>query len=568
MYARIFFVTLACVCIVPHVMHAASISPVSDLIVKSQPGTSTPHIISFKATNGVPSGGIIRITPEDFAFSVPGALDHTDIDLLVSSGGPYAQRDVGAVPGVALDGVSTVSGYGGSITITLGTTPIGANDLVRILVGSNATHQSVGDVSPINATTVGSYRIRIETESAGSIIDNGKAMIVILQPVGVSAAVEASDPVRSNGLPSGTIAAGSATIEISLRTDKSSTCRYATSSSIAYNDMTATMSNVSGLLHYRVISGHVDSTSYTYYVRCADTLYNIQNTTDYPIAFALGAVPSVTSSDGNTPGSGFSTPGVGGSGGSGPFPNGSAVLFKATVAITGKAPANTTVTILRDGKQESTTQAGVDGSFSTQVTGLERGTYTFVAYATDALTKRTSNFSSTLTLTSGSANTISNVILSPTVNAVSDRVEIGADISLSGSSVPGTTIELTLRNASSSTAGAPRVFTASSSPSGAWEYTIPGAGIARGTYEIRAKSIGVSASSNASPATYVGVGEAPARVADTANRSDINRDGRVNLVDFSIMLTNWGTDDADSDINEDGSINLADFSIMLFNWTG
>ncbi len=54
----------------------------------------------------------------------------------------------------------------------------------------------------------------------------------------------------------------------------------------------------------------------------------------------------------------------------------------------------------------------------------------------------------------------------------------------------------------------------------------------------------------------------------TGNKSDISRDGKVNLVDFSIMLSHWGTDNPDSDFNSDGKVDLADFSIMLFNWTG
>ena len=54
--------------------------------------------------------------------------------------------------------------------------------------------------------------------------------------------------------------------------------------------------------------------------------------------------------------------------------------------------------------------------------------------------------------------------------------------------------------------------------------------------------------------------------------SDLNRDGFVNIIDFSILLFHWGTDGADSDppadINLSGNVDLTDFSIMIFNWTG
>jgi hypothetical protein len=55
---------------------------------------------------------------------------------------------------------------------------------------------------------------------------------------------------------------------------------------------------------------------------------------------------------------------------------------------------------------------------------------------------------------------------------------------------------------------------------------------------------------------------------DFGLRADLNKDGKVNLVDFSILLVYWKTSDANADINSDGAVNLGDFSIMLFYWTG
>jgi hypothetical protein len=50
--------------------------------------------------------------------------------------------------------------------------------------------------------------------------------------------------------------------------------------------------------------------------------------------------------------------------------------------------------------------------------------------------------------------------------------------------------------------------------------------------------------------------------------ADLNCDGLVNLIDFSILLFHWGTSNPIADINGDGTVDLIDFSIMLFNWTG
>jgi hypothetical protein len=58
----------------------------------------------------------------------------------------------------------------------------------------------------------------------------------------------------------------------------------------------------------------------------------------------------------------------------------------------------------------------------------------------------------------------------------------------------------------------------------------------------------------------------------TTTPSDLNRDGRINLTDFSILIFWWQTAGGDSnppaDINGNGRVSLEDFSILLFNWTG
>ena len=50
--------------------------------------------------------------------------------------------------------------------------------------------------------------------------------------------------------------------------------------------------------------------------------------------------------------------------------------------------------------------------------------------------------------------------------------------------------------------------------------------------------------------------------------ADLNCDGKVNLVDFSILMYYWNTNSPQADINGDGIVDLSDFSIMMFYWTG
>jgi hypothetical protein len=53
-------------------------------------------------------------------------------------------------------------------------------------------------------------------------------------------------------------------------------------------------------------------------------------------------------------------------------------------------------------------------------------------------------------------------------------------------------------------------------------------------------------------------------------KGDLNGDGRVNLVDFSIFAYWWGKPNPPVAFRLDGksTIDLADFSIMAYYWTG
>lgn len=63
----------------------------------------------------------------------------------------------------------------------------------------------------------------------------------------------------------------------------------------------------------------------------------------------------------------------------------------------------------------------------------------------------------------------------------------------------------------------------------------------------------------------------PGPTSDCPNRriGDLNCDSRVDLVDFSILLYNWGVPkNPIADLNNDGQVDLVDFSILLYWWTG
>ena len=534
-------------------VHAGTLSYVSDLLSTSAPGTTTvSHTIQFTTANAIPASGKIVITPVSGAFTVPGSFDFTDVDVAVSN----VDRTLAATASVTEDGVSV---NGDVISITLNSTAgISAGSAVAIELGAIATSGEVGDVTLTNPAVVASYRITIDTKTSGDVaIDSANTMIAIVDQVVVVGAMGASPPNRSNGYPSGEVAANNDIIAISLNTDEPATCRYATSTSVDYYSMTETFVTwaSSSTIHHKNVSGHVNGTSYSYYVRCTDA-NDFANFDDFEITFSLAETPEYDNS---------ASLGDAGPGGVGSFLGGSAYLYQSTVTISGDASPGGRITVLKDGSNVATAQVAANGTFTVTPPAFERGTYTFSTYVTDRTGRRSSSHATTMSFGQGTNNTISNIIIPPTIVSDTESVALDDTVRVYGEGVPGATIELLVDGAKKFSASTTK--SVAGSQDGLWEISFPASSLTRGTHILRARAvIPGRTTSGASTVILLGVGEDPNPVAP--GNADLNRDGKVNLVDFSILLSQWQTDDEVADINADGNVNIADFSIMLFQWTG
>ncbi len=533
--------------------HAGTLSSVSDLISTSAPGTSTvSHTIQFTTANAIPASGKIVITPESGAFSIPGLFDYTDVDVAVSG----SDRTLAATASVGADGVSV---SGSIVTITLNsTTGISAGAQVQIQFGTIATFGTTGDITLTNPSIVDSYRITVQTKNGADVlIDSAATMIAIVEQVVVTGAMAASPPNRANGYPSGTVAANNPIIALSLNTDEPATCRYATSTGVSYYSMTETFVtwSSSSTIHHKNVSGHANSGTYNYYVRCTDS-NDFANSDDFTISFSLAATPEFDNSV---------SLGDAGPGGVGPFPGGSAYLYQSTVTISGSASPGGRITVLKDGTNVGTVLVAANGTFTITPPAFERGTYTFSTYVTDRSGRRSSSHASTMSFGQGTNNTISNIIIPPTIVTDNESVGTNDTVRVYGEGVPGATIELLIDGAKKFSASTTK--SVAGSQDGLWEISFPASALTRGTHILRARAaIPGRTTSSASTVILLGVGEDPNPRAP--GNADLNRDGKVNLVDFSILLSNWQTDDEIADINADGTVNIADFSIMLFQWTG
>jgi len=54
-----------------------------------------------------------------------------------------------------------------------------------------------------------------------------------------------------------------------------------------------------------------------------------------------------------------------------------------------------------------------------------------------------------------------------------------------------------------------------------------------------------------------------------AQKVDANKDNKIDVLDFNILMVNWGKTGTDNiaDFNQDGKIDIFDFNLLMINWT-
>jgi hypothetical protein len=110
----------------------------------------------------------------------------------------------------------------------------------------------------------------------------------------VTTVPDTAPPYRFDGQPATTLPGATTQATLSLKTDESATCRYATQPGIAYASMPFTFTTTGGTQHSRVVSVTTGA-SYSYHVRCVDAASNA-NADDYVISFAVAGLSATASS--------------------------------------------------------------------------------------------------------------------------------------------------------------------------------------------------------------------------------------------------------------------------------
>lgn len=258
----------------------------------------------------------------------------------------------------------------------------------------------------------------------------------------------------------------------------------------------------------------------------------------------------------------------GGGGGSGPSRVSSITGIPDTnVVFSGRAYPFRPVSILKDGQVAVKTIAGADGTFTATISDVSTGWYTFVAYAEDKNSVRSSLFTFPMNITSGVTTKIGAIFITPTIALDKNEVKQGDSLSISGQSIPSALVSVVVN------ADHAIVLQQTADADGAYTITLTTASLPMGQYTVAAKATveGETTSFGKVVSFIVGTkNESSPRSYAVDPKFDLDSDGAVNLADYSIMAY-WykrPTPPTKVDLNGDGRVDLIDLSILAYYWTG
>jgi len=199
-------------------------------------------------------------------------------------------------------------------------------------------------------------------------------------------------------------------------------------------------------------------------------------------------------------------------------------------------------------------------NFKIEITDITSGVWTFSVWAEDKKGRKSITFSFTTNVVKNMTTTVSGIFLPPTIELSKVNFQKGEILNIFGQTAPESEISISVESLEV-------VKKAVATEQGNWNYLFNTTPLDDGSHTARVKAVspeGLLSSYSKVLAFYIGEG-----MEGVIKKADTNEDGKVNLVDFSILLYNWGIPkNSTTDLNSDGKVNLTDFSIMLYNWTG
>lgn len=244
--------------------------------------------------------------------------------------------------------------------------------------------------------------------------------------------------------------------------------------------------------------------------------------------------------------------------------SGSSTVLYAKLELSGLTFPNAPITILRGGQIAGSANSNAAGEFQFTFDNISSGLQSFGVYTVDINGSKSGTYNFVKNLVAGVINRESNIFLSPTILPSHTSIKQGETISFSGFTAPESAVRIYLDDNF--------IEEVAAGSEGAWHTQLNTQSYPLGTRKITVEAIkNLSKSAQATIFFDVTEKESVLYVPGQYSRSDLNFDGRVNLVDFSILLYYWQqalAEPVKADINRSGSVDFIDFSIMMYDWTG
>lgn len=236
----------------------------------------------------------------------------------------------------------------------------------------------------------------------------------------------------------------------------------------------------------------------------------------------------------------------------------------ARLVVNGKAYPNVEVQILIDGSNYASVKTDATGSFKFETDKVTPGVINLGLKAKDSKGRDSIVQNITFRVSSAAVTTVSGAYLAPTIQLDKTTASVGEFITISGQTLPNARVIISIRSNSE------LLKYASSTSLGDWQYTLDTKGFVNDASHLTKAMFSMMTTegeikSGYSKALSFYLGKNAGTIGVCAG-ADLNKDGKVNLIDFSILLYYWGTDNACADQNHNGKVDLTDFSILLYNW--
>lgn len=253
---------------------------------------------------------------------------------------------------------------------------------------------------------------------------------------------------------------------------------------------------------------------------------------------------------------------MGGGGGGGTY-----VLAEpeTTISFNGKAYPNSKVTLLKNGEIIASTVAGNNANFEITLSKIAAGSYVFFLYSEDYQGRRSTPLTFPITVTDGIITRVSGIFLAPTIETDKKEVKKGDNLVIFGQSASQAEVVISVNSSEE------KFFKTNADQNGLYSYQLDTSFLDFGEHSTKSKSsVDQIISAYGKIALFTVSDKNIFHDKKAKMRTDLNEDGRVNIIDFSI-LAYWykrAEPPAEIDFNRDGKIDLADFSIMAYDWTG